>query len=87
MKILEVVNFFRLGGIYEWLTELLNNAGINEKLAYFIVFFILVGILLGIYYITKGITHYILNAVVSRIVAKTPTVFDDILLKDRKSVV
>lgn len=82
MKILEMVNSFRLGGIYEWLTELLNNAGINEKLAYFIVFFILVGILLGIYYITKGITHYILNAVVSRIVAKTPTVFDDILLKN-----
>ncbi|HLR50053.1 MAG TPA: mechanosensitive ion channel domain-containing protein [Candidatus Sphingobacterium stercoripullorum] len=82
MKILEMVNSFRLGGIYEWLTELLNNAGINEKLAYFIVFFILVGILLGIYYIAKGITHYILNAVVSRIVAKTPTVFDDILLKN-----
>lgn len=82
MKVLEMVNSFSLGGIYEWLTELLNNAGINEKLVYFIVFFILVGILFVIYYITKGITHYILNAVVSRIVAKTPTVFDDILLKN-----
>ena len=82
MKVLEMVNSFSLSGIYEWLSESLNNSGLNEKLVYFIVFFILVGILLVIYYITKGITHYILNAVVSRIVAKTPTVFDDILLKN-----
>ncbi len=69
--------------LYDWTFNVIQNAGVSDKLAHIVTSASLLVVAFGILYIVNFIISAIFNSVLTKIIKKTKTNWDDFLLKNK----
>ncbi|NGM64929.1 mechanosensitive ion channel [Sphingobacterium sp. SGR-19] len=69
--------------LYDWTFDFIQNAGLSDKLAHIVTSASLLVIAFGILYIVNFIISAIFNSVLTKVIKKTKTSWDDFLLNNK----